>query len=236
MHICFLDIPQHAKSSNHVRKQCTDGLAYRTKWFISDIDPTCTRTQFQISLSWYVWVWQCVCLLMQSSVRYEYKWNTRICVNGFHNLKAIGIWKPLSCCEFDIMAQSMKRGTAIVSGAVISRPIYHDDISSRYIAVNYNGKTLALFTNDTPYLTLTDDLWSVFRGMFKENWPRHIESTLYRVQHRRYWSRTWLRSCSHKTHHRARPPEWAADYKLWGIWSARWLRYKHTVLWLWYVI
>ena len=67
------------------------------------------------------------------------------------------------------MAQSMKRGTAIVSGAVISRPMYHDDIISRYTAVNYNGKTLALFTNDTPYLTLTDDLWGVFRGMVKEN-------------------------------------------------------------------
>ena len=36
-----------------------------------------------------------------------------------------------------------------------------------------------VFTNDTPYLTLTGELWRVFREIFKEIWPRYIESALY---------------------------------------------------------
>ena len=37
------------------------------------------------------------------------------------------------------------------------------------------------FRNDTPYLALTDELWGVFqvRELFKEIWPRYIESALY---------------------------------------------------------
>ena len=35
------------------------------------------------------------------------------------------------------------------------------------------------FTNDTPYLALTGEIWGVFNEFFSENWPRYIESVLY---------------------------------------------------------
>ena len=37
-----------------------------------------------------------------------------------------------------------------------------------------------VFVNDTPYLALTGELWGVFHEIFKEKWPRYIESALYK--------------------------------------------------------
>ena len=63
-------------------------------------------------------------------------------------------------------------------------------LDSRYIADIYNTiwhrasvTTIQLwpdfaFTNETPYLVLTGELWGVFRNMFKEIRPRYIESAL----------------------------------------------------------
>ena len=34
------------------------------------------------------------------------------------------------------------------------------------------------FTDDTPYLTLTGELWGFFREIVKKIWPRYIESAL----------------------------------------------------------
>ena len=35
------------------------------------------------------------------------------------------------------------------------------------------------FTNDTPYLALTGELWIVFRVIFKEIWPQCIKRAVY---------------------------------------------------------
>ena len=39
-------------------------------------------------------------------------------------------------------------------------------------------------TDDTQYLALTGELWCVFCEIFKENWPRYIESALYICCHK----------------------------------------------------
>ena len=65
-------------------------------------------------------------------------------------------------------------------------------IGSRYIAVEYNtilnkntkGRKPKLcsdyeLTKDTPYLTLTGELWGAFSGFFREELPRDIENILY---------------------------------------------------------
>ena len=44
------------------------------------------------------------------------------------------------------------------------------------------------FTNDTPYLTLTGELWGAFREIFKEIWQQCIESALYLLRIRFRWS------------------------------------------------
>ena len=35
--------------------------------------------------------------------------------------------------------------------------------------------------NDTPYLALMGAQWGVFYELYKEKWPKYIESTLYYV-------------------------------------------------------
>ena len=37
------------------------------------------------------------------------------------------------------------------------------------------------YTEDTPYLALTGELWDVFCEYFWENWPRHNGTALYGV-------------------------------------------------------
>ena len=34
-------------------------------------------------------------------------------------------------------------------------------------------------TNDTPHLSLTGELWGVFYGYLRENWPRYNGTALY---------------------------------------------------------
>ena len=36
-----------------------------------------------------------------------------------------------------------------------------------------------IFTKDTPYLTLTDELWGVFCEDLGESWPRYNSTALY---------------------------------------------------------
>ena len=37
-------------------------------------------------------------------------------------------------------------------------------------------------TTDTPYLTLTGELWGVFCEYFAENWPRYKSTALYYME------------------------------------------------------
>ena len=50
-------------------------------------------------------------------------------------------------------------------------------------------------TTDTPYLILTDKLWSVYYENIEENWPRYNGTTLYIVYAIASWPNTkqWLR-------------------------------------------
>ena len=36
-----------------------------------------------------------------------------------------------------------------------------------------------IFTKDTPYLALMDELWGVFCEYLGENWPRYNDTALY---------------------------------------------------------
>ena len=40
-------------------------------------------------------------------------------------------------------------------------------------------KSYFKLTTDTPYLSLTGELWGVYYDNFKENWPRYNGTALY---------------------------------------------------------
>ena len=58
--------------------------------------------------------------------------------------------------------------------------IWLDSAHSSTITIVKPQSDLAL-TIETPYLNLTGELWGVFRELFKEKWPRYIESALYSI-------------------------------------------------------
>ena len=47
----------------------------------------------------------------------------------------------------------------------------------QYLKKQY--KSWLEYTEDTPYLALTDDLWGVCRKNFEENWPYYNGTALY---------------------------------------------------------
>ena len=80
---------------------------------------------------------------------------------------------------FTVSAKQMQDINASEKASNSNLPLIIYDITHRTTVTMIQLGPDFAFTNDTTYLALMGKLWGVFHEMFKEIWPRYIESALY---------------------------------------------------------